>query len=329
MSKQNQHYVNKSLVKRFSSDGETINTVHLYRRPQVIDKGDNSINIVRSCDIVRSCEKVSEINERVSINDSAFCSNDDFSDQLKFWSSALESLLNDKVENNLINLLFEPNNKGQNNKIRVLEDCPLLTKYGIEVDRIDLNNKYKSRINAFMHILTVSSHYELFQNEESLISYLDKVDNETRLEQFNEFQLFHIKFDKDKSIGKLILGEFPARYRFDPSRTIDYANPPIDNGDILVGEYDILLMCKNIEYVYKFLFGNIVFNDDKVNLNYSSCVSYYKSIKKSIVFASSDKERLNELVTLFNSDEFREYISISSDKSDIVAKRNREVIRKT
>lgn len=319
MKTQNQHYVNKSLVKRFSNDGKTINTVHLYHRPQFINKDNEPLKVVRIC------EKVSEINEDAIINDSAFCSYDNSSKNKSLWSSALESILNHKVENNLITTLFEPKKRGQKNKVRVLEDCTFLQRYGIKVDEIVLNNKFKSRINAFMHILTVSSHYELFQSEESLLSYLDNIDSQERLEQFNDYKLFHIKFDKDLSTGRLILGEFPAKYRFDKNTMIDYTNPPIDCGDILVGEYEILLMCKDLGYVYNFLFANVVFNNQKVNLRYTSCVNYYKSVKKSIVFASSEKEELNKLVELFNSDEFRHYISISSEKSDIVVKRNYEV----
>jgi len=323
MGKQNQHYVNKSLIKRFSQDGITINTMHLYHRPQFINKDDGIVNVVRTC------EKVSEIKENVSINDFAFCSNDSYSDNEVFWSSALESLLNNKVENNLLNILFESNSKGQKNKSQVLNDCPLLNKFGITVDQIGLSNKYKSRINAFAHILTVSSHYELFQTEDSLQTFLNKIDNETRLKQFNDYKLFHIKFEKNKTVGKIILSEFPARYRLESPLKIDYSNPIIDNCDILVGDYEILLMCKSVNYIYPFLLGNIVFNESKVNLMYTNCINYYRSVKKSIVFASSETERLNELFVLFNSNEFRDYISITSDKHSIVPKRNQETLLPT
>lgn len=319
MEKQNQHYVNKSLIKRFSNNGETINTVHLYHQPQFIE-----INgCVRK---ERFCKKVSDINENVAINEMAFCSQDDYSKSERFWDPHLEQLLNDKIENNLITKLDRLIRQSQDNINHKFLECPFLKKYGITVYELNVNSKLKSKINAFCHILTVSSHYELFQSEASLMSFVNSVNDGSRANKFENYKLLYIKFDETKSIGRLILNEFPARYRNSLNRLIDYSNPPIDNCDLLFGDYEMLLMCQNVEYLYSFLFGNIVFDRDNVNLLYSSCISYYNSIKKSLIFASSDISILNEFVELFNSNEFREYISIPENRNNIIQYYNNEII---
>lgn len=311
MSKQNQHYVNKSLVKRFSGDGETINTVHLYHRPYFHTNSNGVQNIYRQC------EKVSDIVENASITELAFCSNDSYSESNMFWGPELESLFNDKIENNLLSTLFDSNRKAQKQKTVVLEDSIYSRKYGITFEQINVSNKIKSRINAFMHILTVASHYELFQEQESLKGYINGIEDNSRLAAFDGFKLFHIKFDKTKSIGKLILNEFPARYRYYEGREIDYSNPPIDCGDIIVGEYEILLMCHDEDYVQRFIMGNIVFEEDMVNLRYTTCVGYFQSVKKSIVFASKDPKDLDDIVDLFNSQEFRNYVGKLTNKKSL------------
>ncbi|MDD5359241.1 MAG: hypothetical protein PHI02_03145 [Sulfurovaceae bacterium] len=318
MSKQNQHYVNKSLVKRFSGDGKTINTVHLYRRLYFHTNSDGAKNIYYQC------EKVSNIVENASIKELAFCSNDSYSKSNMFWDSELESLFNDRIENNLLSTLFDSNRKTK--KTVVLEDSIYSRKYGIIFEQINVSNKIKSRINAFMHILTVASHYELFQEQESLKEYINGIEDNSRLTAFDGFKLFHIKFDKAKSIGKLILNEFPARYRYDEGSRIDYLNPPIDCGDIIVGEYEILLMCHDEDYVQRFMMANIVFEDDVVNLQYTTCVGYLQSVKKSIVFASKDPEDLDDIVDLFNSQEFRNYVGgLTSKKKPIIAIQNNKI----
>ncbi|MEJ2437945.1 MAG: hypothetical protein P8Y35_08280 [Sulfurovaceae bacterium] len=257
-------------MKRFSGDGKTINTVHLYYRPYHHASSDGTKNIYYQC------EKVSDIVENASIRELAFCSNDSYSESNMFWGSELESLFNDKIENNLLSTLFDSNRKAQKQKTVVLEDSIYSRKYGITFEQINVSNKIKSRINAFMHVLTVASHYELFQEPESLKRYINGIEDNSRLAAFDRFKLFHIKFDKTKSIGKLILNEFPARYRYDEGRKIDYSNPPIDCGDIIVGEYEILLMCHDEDYVQRFMMGNIVFEEDKVNLQYTTCVDYFQ-----------------------------------------------------
>lgn len=320
MSKQNQHYVNKSLVKRFSGDEATINTVHLYHRADFHTHSDGTQNIYYYC------KKVSDIVEDASIKEMAFCSNDGYSKSNMFWDSELESLFNDKIENNLLSALFDPNKKAQKQKTVVLENSIYSRKYGITFEQINVSNKIKSKINAFMHILTVASHYELFQEQETLKEYINSIENDERLAAFNNFRLFHIKFDQTKSIGKLTLNEFPARYRYNREREVDYSNPPIDCGDIIVGEYEILLMCHDENYVQRFMFGNIVFEKNMVNLIYSTCVGYLKSVKKSIIFASREREDLDDIVKLFNSEEFRSYVGgIDNKEKSIIETQNIKV----
>lgn len=320
MSKQNQHYVNKSLVKRFSGDGATINTVHLYHRADFHTHSDGTQKIYRQC------EKVSDIVKNASIKEMAFCSNDGYSKSNMFWDSELESLFNDKIENNLLSTLFDPNKNAQKKKTVVLENSIYSRKYGITFEQINVSNKIKSRINAFMHILTVASHYELFQEQKTLKEYINSIEDDKRLAAFDEFKLFHIKFDQTKSIGKLILNEFPARYRYDEGRKIDYSNPPIDCGDIIVGEYEILLMCCDENYVQRFMFGNIVFEKNMVNLRYTTCVGYFRSVKKSVIFASKDPEDLDDIIDLFNSREFRNYVGgVDNKEKSIIETQNIKV----